>query len=135
MSLAAAEGGGPSLGGEMLGPGRLAPALGTRDLFPLPHVEPPKRPHGGGSLKRWRERRRRADLVNDAVDAVNWMAGRPLRGGEAAAVDEMQLAVIARFDGLAKRAMQPDSGVGKRSARQDFCDLLRGRAVYGGGAS
>ena len=134
MSPGCAEGDGPALSAHQIGPGRLPASAGARSLFPLAPVEAPSKPGGGASRRRWRLRRLRCDLVNDAVAGLNWLAGVPpavCGGAQRAVHEDMGAATVGRLDGLARFAAQPSRLSLRPLPRQALRSLLRGRSTYG----
>ena len=101
------------------------PAAGQRELFH--HASSPLRKHAVSRSTKQREGRirRRIDDVNEAVDSLNWLAGRG--PSLSSTPSPMQRQVLSRLDGLAFR-QQPKGGV--PAPEEALCELLRGGSPY-----
>ena len=100
----------------------------ARDLFPLPHLPVPGRKLGVSRQVQRRANRIRKVIgnVNEAVDSLNWMAGR----GDDVTFSEpsgMQADVLARLEGLAFD-QQPKNALS--STEEALRALLRGGSPY-----
>ena len=102
------------------------PAVGARELFPLPLFAAPSSSPGGSrsSRKRWGRIKHRYDDLNEAVNALNWMAGKgPARES---LPSPMQHEVLLRMEGLAA-CQQPKEAV---PTPEGLKALLRGGTPY-----
>ena len=86
----------------------MVPERGERSLFPLPRPVAPERIVGAGHRGQQRLEKdiRRAELVNDAIDSLNWLHGCRAAGGvplAGAASQRKHEGVWARLDLLAAR--------------------------------
>ncbi|CAK0893340.1 unnamed protein product, partial [Prorocentrum cordatum] len=110
--------------------GRLAASRSARELFPLPRWRLPELPVADSVRSRARRRRERLvfKMGNEAVDALNWLAG--CRGGPAYFdPDPMQFEVLERICELASRRYPgPDAPSERAAVRR----LLRGHTPYDG---
>jgi len=150
---------GPSRGPIGVGPGRLPPAVGKRVAFPLPLPPVEEKPQGasGTRLRRWRHRRRHADLVRDAFSALNWL-GKTKTEGTKASVGEtsslpspsiyrhygsfedasgFDVATLNYVEELARLQLPTASEVVEKypPPHVAFAELLRGRGSAYGAAS
>ncbi|CAK0877880.1 unnamed protein product [Prorocentrum cordatum] len=117
--------------------GRAAASRGVRDLFPLPCEEVPERPagRGGRRLQRWRRRRRESDFVDSAAQALNWMhvcgLGHVVQGEP----DNMRQDVLEYVHWLAQGEQRACRHLDAPSTQVALLELLRGRSLYGAGAT
>ncbi|CAK0851827.1 unnamed protein product, partial [Prorocentrum cordatum] len=110
--------------------GRLAASRSARELFPLPRWRLPELPVADSVRSMALRRRERLvfKMGNEAVDALNWLAG--CRGGPAYFdPDPMQLEVLERICESASRRFPGPDALSERAAVRR---LLRGHAPCDG---
>ncbi|CAK0858238.1 unnamed protein product [Prorocentrum cordatum] len=117
-------------GGKGVTRGRLAASRCARELFPLPRWRLPELPVAGPIRSMALRRRERLvfKMGNEAVDALNWLAG--FRNGPTYFdPDPMQLEVLERICELASRRHPGPDALSERAAVRR---LLRGHTPYDG---
>ena len=110
--------------------GRLAASRVARELFPLPHLRLPEAPAADSIRGRalWRRERLAVKMGNEAVGALNWLAGFRL-DPQFFEPDKMQLEVLERICELASRRYPGPEALSERAA---VSRLLRGHTPYDG---
>ena len=110
--------------------GRLAASRIARELFPLPRMRLPDPLAVDSSRGRalWRKERLALKMGNEAVDALNWLAGHR-DGSQYLGPDPMQLDVLERICELASRRYPGPDALSERAVVRQ---LPRRPSLYDG---
>ena len=136
MNLSLGSNGNASLFGArdlpLIGGATPSPSFLARDIFPLPHPPSGVVPIGIGrrSQQRCARRARMLDTMKEAVEGLNWMAGKTFLHGTDSGPDELQSEVLRRIEVLSNEAGNLGSLSKIPSPEAALRELLKGRSEY-----
>ena len=115
--------------GSRPGAQRLAVSRGSREIFPLPLLaDDSVFTCSGRSRRRQNRRSSQTRSVNDALSALNWLAGRKDGSSTVASTDVgMHAEVVRRVEGLVRSQEPPLDAPSPLSA---FKELVGTRGIY-----
>ena len=123
---------GDSIGLAAVGGMKPDPAVGKRDLFPLPVPSLHSRWHGASrrSQQRSDRRSRGEETVREAVMALNWLAGYDFLHGTDGEPDPLQVEVLQRIRELSKDAGNIGTLGYVPTPEAALRELLKGKSEY-----